>query len=214
VSGGAAALPELASVHWRAPASDESLTRSGRLWTVHTVGYAAPFVVAAALLVALAPVTTPFALILLAHAWVVPELYAARGAKVVRKQKPAAAAAEMIALGFLGDLLDDPGRALLEQTGLALARGRFGTWLVGEQGALLIRPGGRRVHCYCVRVTEPELPSSDRVAHLLLALRTDEVGFATVANLVFSGACWRLHRRLGVRARLALACARSRAVQS
>jgi hypothetical protein len=211
VSGRGAALPELATVHWRVPASDDSLRRSGRLWTVHTVGYAAPFVAAAALLVALAPVTTPFALILLAHAWVVPELYAARGAKVVRKQKPAAAAAEMAALGFLGDLLGDRERALLERTGLVLARGGFGTWLVGEQGALLVRPGGRRVHCYCVRVTEPELPSSDRVAHLLLALRADEVGFATVANLVFSGACWRLHRRLGVRARIALDAARLQA---
>ena len=33
-----------------------------------------------------------------------------------------------------------------------------------------------------------ELPSADRTAHLLLALREDEEGFATVANLAFSGA--------------------------
>ncbi len=69
-------------------------------------------------------------------------------------------------------------------------------WLVGEAGALLVRPGGRRVYCYCVRVPDPELPSGDRIAHLLLALRTDESGFATVANLAFSGARWRLRRRL------------------
>jgi hypothetical protein len=45
-------------------------------------------------------------------------------------------------------------------------------------------------------VTEPDLPSGDRVAHLLLALRADERGFATVANLAFAGARWRLRRRL------------------
>ena len=44
----------------------------------------------------------------------------------------------------------------------------------------------------------------DRIAHLLLALRTDESGFATVANLAFSGARWRLRRRLPRRVRVAL----------
>src|ERR671931_147941 len=63
-------------------------------------------------------------------------------------------------------------------------------------GALLVRPGGRRVLCYCVGVNDPELPSGDRIAHLLLALRSDERGFATVANLAFSGARWRVRRRL------------------
>ena len=67
-------------------------------------------------------------------------------------------------------------------------QGRLGVWLVGQAGALLVRPRGRRVHCYCVKVNEPSLPPSDRIAHLLLALRTDEEGFATVANLAFSGA--------------------------
>jgi hypothetical protein len=42
------------------------------------------------------------------------------------------------------------------------------------------------------------------VAHLLLALRADESGFATVANLSFSGAVWRLRRRLKPDARAAL----------
>ena len=61
---------------------------------------------------------------------------------------------------------------------------------------MLVRPGGRRVHCYCVQVKEPDLPSGDRIAHLLLALRADEQGFATVANRAFTGARWRLRRRL------------------
>jgi hypothetical protein len=59
-----------------------------------------------------------------------------------------------------------------------------------------VRPGGRRVACYCVGVNDPALPSGDRIAHLLLALRADEEGFATVANLAFSGARWRVRRRL------------------
>ena len=75
-----------------------------------------------------------------------------------------------------------------------LEPGRLGTWLVGEAGALLVR--GRRVHCFCVRVNDPDLPSADRIAHLLLALRTDEQGFATVANQAFAGARWRVRRRL------------------
>jgi hypothetical protein len=53
-------------------------------------------------------------------------------------------------------------------------------------------------------VREPELPSADRIAHLLLALRADEQGFATVANLAFSGAPWRVRRRLPAAMRPAL----------
>jgi hypothetical protein len=81
--------------------------------------------------------------------------------------------------------------------------GRLGTWLVGEAGALLVR--GRRVHCFCVRVDHPELPSADRISHLLLALRADEQGFATVANQAFAGAAWRIRRRIPKPMRPALA---------
>ena len=83
-----------------------------------------------------------------------------------------------------------------------LEPGRLGTWLVGEAGALLV--SGRRVACWCVRATDPGLPAGDRVAHLLLALRSDEEGFATVANLAFSGARWRVRRRLPKHQRAAL----------
>ncbi|MGH2949321.1 MAG: hypothetical protein ACRDPC_24215, partial [Solirubrobacteraceae bacterium] len=95
-----------------------------------------------------------------------------------------------------GDLVGHEARELHARTGLVLERGALGTWLVAEAGALLVRPGGRRVHCWCVRVDDPSLPSADRIAHLLLALRTDEQGFATVANLAFTGARWRVRRRL------------------
>ena len=117
-----------------------------------------------------------------------------------------------MALGLLGDLLGHAERDLLGRTGLALQRGELGAWLVGEQGAFLVRSGGRRVDCWCVRVGEAaELPAADRVAHLLLALREDELGFAKVANLGFSGATWRVRGRLEERSRPALDEARRRA---
>jgi hypothetical protein len=103
--------------------------------------------------------------------------------------------------------LNHGARTLNARTGLALERGQLGVWLVGEGGALLVRPGGRRVHCYCVKAAGHDLPSSDRVAHLLLALRADEAGFATVANLAFSGARWRVARRVPAPAREALVAA-------
>jgi len=77
---------------------------------------------------------------------------------------------------------------------------------------LLLRPGGRRVDCWCVRVAETDgLPAGDRIAHLLLALREDEPGFAMVANLGFSGATWRVRRGLSESSRPALAEARAMA---
>ncbi len=90
-----------------------------------------------------------------------------------------------------------------------MERGCLGVWLVGEVRALLVRPGGRRVHCFCVRATDPGLPRSDRIAHLLLALRQDETGFATVANHAFAGATWRVRRRLKPNQRPALDAAKA-----
>jgi hypothetical protein len=152
----------------------------------------------------LEPLTAPVALIAVAHAWVIPELYAHRGATVLRPKGPRNDGAEPVAQGLLGDLLGHEERALQRRTGLAIERGDLGVWLVGEAGALLVTAGGRRVHCYCIRTTDPELPPSDRIAHLLLALRVDEEGFATVANHAFAGAAWRVRRRLGERLRPAL----------
>jgi hypothetical protein len=204
VDGGSTRLPELAGVYWRPRASDRSLTRIGRLWTLSTVAHAVPFVLAAAVLTWLRPVLAPISLVLLVHAWAIPELYAARGAGVVRRVDRSDHPGEPVALGLLGDLVDHSTRDVHARTRLVLERGRLGTWLIGEAGALLVRPGGHRVHCYCVRVPGRDLPPSDRTAHLLLALRTDERDFATVANLAFSGAVWRLRRRLPAPAREAL----------
>jgi hypothetical protein len=197
-------LPELGRVHWRPRVDDRSLDRTARRWTLCTIAHAAPFVAGAVVLTVALPVTAPIALVLIAHAWVIPELYAARGASVLRTRGGQSEAAELVAVGLLGDLLDHRRRELHAQTRLVLERGELGTWLLGDGGAALVRPGGHRVNCYCVKVTDPGLPPSDRIAHLLLALRADEAGFATVANLVFSGAGWRLRRRLPAGARTGL----------
>jgi hypothetical protein len=202
------ALPELASVPWRAPTDERWLRRYGRLWQAWTLLYTVPFACAGIGMLVLEPVTAPVALATLAHAWIIPELYAFRGASVVRPKGPRNEDGEPVALGLLGDLLGHEERELQRRTGLARERGELGTWLVGEGGALLVTPNGRRVHCFCVRVTESELPPSDRIAHLLLALRADELGFATVANHAFAGAPWRVRRRLPAPMRAALDAAR------
>jgi hypothetical protein len=202
----AGALPERATVWWRPLVDERRLCQSCARWQGVTIAHTVPLVLTAALLLAVQPLTAPLAFILVAHAWVIPELYAQRGANVVRPKRrpPSDGDAEGVALGLLGDLVGHDARALLAQTGLVLERGRLGVWLVGDAGALLVRPGGRTVMCWCVHASEPTLPFGDRVAHLLLALRSDEAGFATVANLAFSGARWRVRRRLPAEMRPAL----------
>jgi hypothetical protein len=200
-------LAETASVHWRPRVDDDRLRRVGALWTLTTVAHVVPFVGAASLLMWLNPLALPVALACIAHAWVIPELYAQRGANVVRPRARADDGPERRALGLLGDLLDHDARALHEATGLVPERGRLGVWLVGEAGALLLH--GRRAYCYCVTVdarnaAAKQLPSGDRIAHLLLALRCDEEGFATVANLSFAGARWRVRRRVAAPMRQAI----------
>jgi hypothetical protein len=198
-------LPELEGVHWRPLVDERRLSRTAALWTATTTAHVAPFIGAGALLFAVQPLAFPVSLASFAHAWVIPELYAQRGANVVKPKPPRAGEqAERRSVGLLGDLVGHGARDLHARTGLVLERAALGIWLVGPAGALLVRPGGRRVHCYCVRVNDPELPSGDRIAHLLLALRSDERGFATVANLAFSGASWRVRRRLDRRVRPAL----------
>jgi hypothetical protein len=213
-------LGEAAPLWWRERPSASTLRRDGRLWTAWTAAIAAPFFAAGALLLWLEPLTFPVAAGSFAHGWMIPELYARRGARSVvpigsdasASRRGTGADADRKALGLLGDLVGHEARELLGETGLVLERGRLGVWLVGEQGAIMVRPGGRRTDCWCVRIAEPgSLPAGDRVAHLLLALREDEEGFATVANLAFSGATWRVRRRMPKRSRSALDAARRRA---
>ena len=194
---------------WRRRASDRSLAREGRVWTLWSAAILVAFGLPAALLIWIEPLAAPVSAIFLGHGIAVLHLQARRGASGVKPLGGARTGPERTALGLLGDLLGHEARQLLAETGLALQRGRLGAWLVGQEGAILVRPGGHRVHCFCVRVGEAgDLPPGDRVAHLLLALREDEEGFATVANRNFSGARWRVGRQLPDRARPALGRAR------
>ena len=198
----ATVLPETAGVYWRPRVDAARLRARGRLWTLTTLAHSVPFVLTAAALLAIEPWLAPVAVIALVHAWAIPELYAKRGANVLSPRRRRDARAERTALGLLGDLVGHEARDLHARTGLVAERGALGVWIVGEAGAVLVRR--RRVFCWCVRADDPELPAADRIAHLLLALRADEEGFATVANLAFSGAPWRLRRRMPARARPAL----------
>ena len=204
MSAPGAVLPETAAVHWRPRLDAERLRRRGRLWTATTVAHSIPFLVTAVVLLALEPLSFPVAIMAIVHAWMIPELYAARGANVLRPRRRSADGPERVAAGLLGDLVGHAAREVHGRTGVVPERGRLGVWVVGEAGALLVRPRGRRVDCWCVKADAADLPSGDRIAHLLLALREDEQGFATVANLAFSGARWRVRRRLAPAVRPAL----------
>jgi hypothetical protein len=208
----AGVLAEAAAMPWRRRASERSLEKEGRIWTLWSVGVVLTFGLPAALLVWIQPLAFPVSAIFLAHGIAVLHLQARRGARGVKPIGPAQDPPARAALGLLGDLVTHDRRDLVGQTGLALEQGRLGTWLVGQEGAVLVRPGGRRVHCFCVRVGEAgDLPPADRMAHLVLALREDEEGFATVANRNFSGATWRLRMQMPERARPALQRARAAA---
>jgi hypothetical protein len=207
----AARLPELSAVPWRPLADAAYLRRQGRLWTLSVACHVVPFLITGVGLLMLNLLAAPVAIVALLHAWIIPELYALRGANVVREKKQPGEA-ETVAQGLLGDLLNHDSRELQRRTGLALERGELGTWLVGQAGALLLR--NRRVYCFCVKATDKDLPPSDRIAHLLLALRSDEHGFATVANLAFAGAPWRVRRRLDREMRDALDAARRISVRT
>lgn len=200
-------LPEADAVAWRRRVDAGELRQAEWLWGLTMVAHVVPFLAVAVILIVLEPLALPVSLVALAHAWIIPELYAQRGANVARPPRRATQAAaepERVALGLLGDLVGHEARDLHARTGLVVEQGRLGVWVVGQAGALLVRAGGRRVHCWCVRVDDPDLPAGDRIAHLLLALRLDEQGFATVANRAFAGARWRVRRRLDPRARPAL----------
>src|SRR5436305_3326069 len=155
-----AAVPELAAVPWRPRASSDSIRKRGLVWTAFTVAHVVPFIASAIVLVLLNPIAAPVAFACLAHAWFIPELYAGRGANVVRAKASRHTEPERVAQGLLGDLLNHDERELQRQTGLALERGALGTWLVAEAGALLVTPDRKRVHCFCVAATDGELPPS------------------------------------------------------
>ena len=214
----AVVLPERAAVIWRPRVTERVLRRQELAWTLTSLAHSMPFVIAGALLGAVKPVLIPISLMLFAHAWAIPEMYANRGAKVMRARSRAGAGPEARAALLLADLVGHDARELHAETGLITERGALGVWILGEAGALLVRTGGpgrrraparfTRIDCYCVTATGDDLPAGDRIAHLLLALRVDESEFATIANLAFSGAAWRVLRRLPAEQRAAVRAAR------
>ena len=195
-----AALPELAAVPWRAPARPTArCARRARLWTLDD-GRPRRAVLrgrgrACSLI---EPYSAPVALIALAQAWIIPGLYAVRGANTVMprgarqratpSRSPRACSATCSATTRASSSARPAWRS---------SAARSGVWLVGERGALLVVPGGRR-RPLLLRDGQrrARCRRRDRIAHLLLALRTDEQGFATVANHAFAGAPWRVRRRL------------------
>jgi len=202
-------LPEAEALYWRPRVDAARLRHLGRLWTLSAAFHVLPFVSAAALLMWAQPLALPVALACLAHAWIIPELYAQRGANVLRHRARQADGPEQRSVGLLGDLVGHDARDLHARTGLVIEPGALGVWIVGEAGAVLLHGRRKQAYCYCIKVDAKhpgagELPSGDRIAHLLLALRSDEQGFATVANLAFAGARWRLRRRMRKELRPAL----------
>jgi hypothetical protein len=214
-------LAEAARLEWRPATSERSLQRAELLWSAWTVWVRALFTAPGALLLWIEPLAFPAAVLCFAHAWAVPRLQARRGARAVvpigsdrsaARRMTADPGAESVALGLLGDLVVHRERDVVAATGVVVEPGDLGAWLIGEQGAILLRAGGRRATCWCVRVGEKgDLPAADRVAHLLLALREDERGFATVANLDFSGSARRVRRHLPEHLRAAFDVARESA---
>src|SRR3954451_15769990 len=150
----AGVLAEAAAMPWRRRASERSLAKEGRIWTLWSVALVVMFGLPAALLVWIEPLAFPVSAIFVGHAIAVLHLQARRGARGVKPIGSAERPEDRRALSLLGDLVGHESRELLGRTGLALERGRLGAWLVGQEGAILVRPGGHRVHCFCVRVGE------------------------------------------------------------
>src|SRR4051794_5663763 len=161
-------LPERHAVHWRPLVDERRLRRTATVWTAGTTAHVVAFIGAGAVLFAVQPLALPITLVSFAHAWVIPELYAHRGANVVRPKPPrAGATAERVSVGLLGDLIGHEARELHARTGLVLERAALGVWLVGPAGALLVRAGGHPAPRHCGRGHDPQVPRRGPLPHLL-----------------------------------------------
>ena len=99
------ALPELAEVPWRPLADERSLRRADRRSTLWLAAQELPLLATAASLPLLSPVLIPMSLIALVFAWVIPDLWAAKGAEVLRPPRlpdGSPAGAQTRAIGLLG----------------------------------------------------------------------------------------------------------------
>src|SRR3954449_12613456 len=110
-------LPERHAVHWRPLVDERRLRRTATVWAAVPPAHVVPFIGAGAVLFAVQPLALPITLVSFAHAWVIPELYAHRGANVVKPKRPRAGArAETVSAGLLGDLVGHEARELHAQT--------------------------------------------------------------------------------------------------
>ena len=160
VAGG---LEEAARLHWRADASERTLRRDGRRWTAWTAWIVFVFVVPGRAADRDRAADLPGRRDLLRPRLVVPWIQARRGARQVvpigSERSAARRAAPTGRRGRGAGPARRPGRArgarpAAAPPGSALQRGALGAWLVGEQGAFLVRSRGRRVDCWCVRVAD------------------------------------------------------------
>src|SRR6187551_2992067 len=98
----ASILAEAAAMPWRRRASQRSMAREGRIWTLWSVGIVVTFGLPAALLIWIQPLAFPVSAIFLGHGVAVLHLQARRGARGVKPLGEAGTAAERTALGLLG----------------------------------------------------------------------------------------------------------------
>ena len=80
----AGVLTEAAAMPWRRRASDRSLAREGRIWTLWSAAILVTFGLPAALLIWIEPLAAPVAAIFLGHGIAVLHLQARRGARGVK----------------------------------------------------------------------------------------------------------------------------------
>src|SRR3954466_11032237 len=109
----AGVLAEAAAMPWRRRASQRSLAREGRIWTLWSVALVVTFGLQAALLIWVQPLAFPVSAIFLGHAVAVLHLEARREARGVKPIGGTSTPECRTALGLLGDLVGQEERELL-----------------------------------------------------------------------------------------------------
>src|SRR4029079_16264138 len=97
----AGVLAEAAAMRWRRRASERSLEKEGRIWTLWSVGVVITFGLPAALLVWIQPLAFPVSATFFGHALAVLHLQARRGACGVKPMLDATTGPQQTALGLL-----------------------------------------------------------------------------------------------------------------
>src|SRR3954447_13070866 len=96
----AGVLAEAAAMPWRRRASERTLAKEGRIWTLWSVGVLVTFGLPAALLVWIEPLAFPVSAIFLGHGAAVLHLQARRGARGLKPIRDAETEPERTALGL------------------------------------------------------------------------------------------------------------------